>query len=146
VPALSPTSGEDDVPTKKRDPEPPYPPDVRRARRAEAIEAAREWRDEQRERMPLPKKDQLITIRWPDGPHDFVMRFLYEDSTMLGGAPEWRWLHGQIVEPDSWHGRRWSLMVRWVFSRDDEGNDTSAWTMLPKGGKISDVTGEVNRG
>jgi hypothetical protein len=121
--------------------EPPYPgaPDARRARereeqararQADALEAAREWREEMRERMPLPRDGETVTIRWPDGPHDFVMRFLYEDRKMCGTPPGWTFLHGQIVEPDSWHKRCWSFMVHLV---DGE------WTMLPKGGKLSDV-------
>jgi hypothetical protein len=105
----------------------------------DAVAAAREWSAEQRERLSLPRDGELIPIRWPDGEHDFVMQFMYEDTSMAGHYPGWHWLHGVIVEPPSWQGRSWSLMVHWVVSKDEQGNDTSAWTMLPKNGKISDV-------
>jgi hypothetical protein len=101
-------------------------------RRADAIEAAHEWREEQRERMPLPQRGEKFPIRWPDAEHDFAMIFAYEDRKMCGAPPGWTYLHGQVVEPESWHGRDWSFMVHLV---DGE------WTMLPKGGKLADVQG-----
>lgn len=97
---------------------------------ADAVEAAHEWREQQRERLPLPAKDELITIRWPGGEHDFVMKFACEDRKMMGAPFGWTYLHGQIVEPESWYNRSWSFMARLV---DGE------WTMLPRGGKLSDV-------
>lgn len=87
----------------------------------------------------VPKPGDKIPIRWPDGEHDFVMEFMYEDASMIGIYPGWHWLHGVIVEPAIWQRRPWSLMVHWVAGKDEQGNDASAWTMLPKNGKISDV-------
>lgn len=111
-----------------------------------AVDAAREWRDEQRQRVDayidskLPAKGEHIEIVWPGAAHNFVMIFLRVDHRMLGAPEGWTFLHGRLVEPENWHGRQWSFMVHWVESKDDEGNDTSRWTMLPMGGRLSDVT------
>lgn len=98
--------------------------------REDAVQAAREWRVEQRERMPLPAAGELVPVRWPGADHDFLMKFAYEDASMSGAPDGWVWLHGQILKPESWHNRPWSFMVHLV---DGE------WTLLPKGGKLSDV-------
>lgn len=101
---------------------------------------AAEWRHLQAERLAaalaahLPAAGERFTIRWPDGPYDFVMEFAYEDLRMAGAPDGWTYLHGAIVEPESWYRQPWSLMVHWV-----DGEDGGAWTMLPKDGKLSDT-------
>lgn len=116
-------------------PQPPYPgaADARRAqaRHADAVEAAREWQAEMRERMPLPRDREVITIRWPKGPYDFVMRFHYEDVKQCGAPAGWTFLHGELLDPPKWRGWHWSFMAHFV---------NGEWTMLPKGGKLSDVS------
>lgn len=77
----------------------------------------------------LPMKGERITIRWPGGPHDFVMEFEIED-THIAGPPGWYYLHGLVVSPANWHPRWWSPMVHLVDGK---------WTMLPKGGRLSDA-------
>lgn len=106
-----------------------------------AVQAAHEWRDQQRERVAaniaahLPAEGELFTIRWPDGPHDFVMEFIGEDFKMAGAPQGWTYLHGRIREPEEWHGRPWSFMVHWV----DAGDGAGVWTMLPMNGCLADV-------
>lgn len=76
----------------------------------------------------LPEPGDEITIRWPSGPHDFIMHFRREDPPPP--YPGWHHLYGVIVEPENWHPNPWSPMVHLV---DGE------WTMLPNGGKVSDA-------
>lgn len=104
-------------------------------RHADAVEAAHEWRDQQREQMPLPHRGDRITIVWPGGA-DFVMEFLHEDRRMCGAPPGWTFLHGKLLDPPNWRGWVWSFMVHWV---PGENGNAGVWSMLPKGGKLSDV-------
>lgn len=65
-------------------------------RHADAVEAAHEWRDEQR---AIPKRGDEITIVWPGGPRDFEMKFLCLDDTMPGAHDDFLWLRGIV---DGW--------------------------------------------
>jgi hypothetical protein len=47
----------------------------------------------------LPEKDERITIRWPGGPHDFVMIFKELAPGWESGPNGYLFLRGEIVEP-----------------------------------------------
>jgi len=49
----------------------------------------------------IPKRGQHITIRWPNGPHDFEMEFLHLEWPCGPHEPGWLWLHG-IVGKEDW--------------------------------------------
>jgi hypothetical protein len=54
-----------------------------------------------REPKPQPEPEpKRVTVRWPGGPHDFVLEYLppkpgwYPDH-----QPGWFWVTGRVVEP-----------------------------------------------
>lgn len=48
-------------------------------------------------------RGDVITIRWPGGPHDFVMTFECLDETIAPHAPGWLWLFGSVGETEIKH-------------------------------------------
>jgi hypothetical protein len=47
----------------------------------------------------LPERGELVTIRWPGGPHDIVIKFDCVPSGWPAPAKGWVWLRGQVKEP-----------------------------------------------
>jgi hypothetical protein len=89
--------------------------------------------------VTLPTRGDIIEIRWPGGPYNFEMKFIEESRSMPVPPAGWYYLHGQVLKPRSWNRATWTVMVHWVVSVNGAGEETSGWTMLPRGGKLSDV-------
>jgi hypothetical protein len=47
----------------------------------------------------LHKRGELVTVRWPGGPYDFVLEFEYAESVNTLGWEDWIVIHGLVVEP-----------------------------------------------
>lgn len=47
--------------------------------------------------VDLPKKDELVLIKWPGGLYDFVIQFQYAEVV---GPGDWVILHGLVVQPE----------------------------------------------
>jgi len=47
----------------------------------------------------LHKRGERITIRWPGGPHDFVLEFEYAEPVGGVGWEDWFTITGVVVEP-----------------------------------------------
>jgi hypothetical protein len=102
------------------------PPGPKRAPRPRPLSAQAQARlDTMSSELPQPGDE--ITIRWPGGPHDFVMHFRREGDP--APWPGWHYLHGSIVEPANWHPNPWSPLAHLV---DGE------WTMVPKDGRVTE--------
>lgn len=69
-----------------------------------------------------------VTVRWPDGPHDFVLEGSYEEPagthSSTGDEP-WVVVHGLVVEPAGVEHRRW----RGLYARR---TGPAEYTMLPR--------------
>lgn len=76
----------------------------------------------------LPQRGETITIRWPGGPFDFVMKFEREQESRPPW-PGWHFLYGQIIKPENWHPGCWAPMVHLV---DGE------WALKPTGFRIAE--------
>lgn len=63
----------------------------------------------------LPKRGEEVTILWPGGEHDFVIRFEYAEP-MAGG---WVVLHGLVVKPEGIEHRE----RRGFYARPVEGGE-----------------------
>lgn len=47
----------------------------------------------------LPERGERVTIRWPNGPYDFVIEFERLDHEMPQAPDGWLWMRGYVVEP-----------------------------------------------
>jgi len=71
------------------------------------------------------KPGELVTIRWPEGQHDFVIEFGRVSAPELAGWEDWVILHGVVVEPDDPRHRAFrGFCPRQIGDRE--------FTMLPK--------------
>jgi len=71
----------------------------------------------------LHRPDERITIRWPGGPHDYVIEF--EKAEPLDAIRGWLYLYGLVVQPSAPQFRtRRGFYCRPVGDRE--------YTMLPK--------------
>lgn len=62
--------------------------------------------------MEQHKRNALVTVFWPNAPHDFVMMFESIEPSLNEG---WYWLKGHVVEPsDRLHDRTHTFYVREV--------------------------------
>ncbi|MEU4237919.1 hypothetical protein [Actinoplanes sp. NPDC026619] len=48
----------------------------------------------------LHARRERVTIRWPDGPYDFVVEFDHAEPGGMSGWDDWLIIHGLCVEPE----------------------------------------------
>jgi hypothetical protein len=63
----------------------------------DAVDYAKQWRDEERARHAGAER---TSIRWPGGPHDFVIAQVTEPAGWPAPLKGWVWLTGLVVEPE----------------------------------------------
>jgi hypothetical protein len=71
--------------------------------------------------MTLPIKGELVSVRWPGGPHDFVLQFDHVNTSIPNppGWEHWVTLVG-VANPGGWS--------RFYVQPVEPG----VWTLLPK--------------
>jgi hypothetical protein len=66
----------------------------------------------------LPAKGELIVVKWPGGPHNFLLKFDHEVPTAGLSKPDWLTLSGVVVEPAAQKGRLRTFYARQLSERE----------------------------
>lgn len=74
----------------------------------------------------LHEPGERITVRWPNGPHDFVILFEYAEPVRAEGFEGWLVIHGLCVEPEGPQHRT----MRHFYVHPVEGEERT-YALLP---------------